>query len=181
MGEYMGKEEKKSRVLPGKEEKRSSPVEGKEEKRSRLAEGKEEERSGIVQGKGQKISEEVHGKENKKSDKHQGKEELVKKEAIENKFDSNVGYLAAFETFLMGKDEKTPSRDRMAHLAKPCDVSLKKLKHSPIRNHIAEAKTNSTKKDSESTFKILNSTMHPKKVLKTLKDRELEKARLKKK
>merc|ERR1712154_203713 len=133
------------------------------------------------QGKGQKISEEVHGKENKKSDKHPGKEELVKKEAIENKFDSNVGYLAAFETFLMGKDEKTPTRDKMARLAKPCDVSLKKLKHSPIKNHIAEEKTDSSKKDSDSTFKILNSTMHPKKVLKTLKDRELEKARLKKK
>merc|ERR1711874_389383 len=191
MGEYMGKEEKKSRVLPGKEEKRSSPVEGKEEKRSRLAEGRaekrsgivqgrEEEKSGIVQGKGQKISEEVHGKENKKSDKHQGKEELVKKEAIENKFDSNVGYLAAFETFLMGKDEKTPPRDKVAHLAKPCDVSLVKLKQTP-KNHHLEQKLSDKKTENGSTFKILNSTMHPKKVLKTLKDKDLDSGCLRKK
>merc|ERR1711874_553059 len=90
---------KKKKMLSASEENLSSASSqedvGRDEDRKKLVE-KEEERSGIVQGKENK----TQLKESKKSERLHVKEELGKKEAIENKFDSNVGYLAAFETFL---------------------------------------------------------------------------------
>merc|ERR1711874_181727 len=61
-----------------------------------------------------------------------------------------------------------------------CDVSLVKLKQTP-KNHHLEQKLSDKKTENGSTFKILNSTMHPKKVLKTLKDKDLDSGCLRKK
>merc|ERR550519_2008795 len=91
------------------------------------------------------------------------KEILGTTEAIEKKFDSNVGYLTAFESFMGDKNDKQSLKEgkEMSLLSKPCNVKVKKCSSNP------DVRNNSGKKEGKGpSYTLLNSTMHPKRVLK---------------
>jgi len=97
------------------------------------------------------------------------KEVLGTTEAIEKKFNSNVGYLDAFESF-MGDDDKDPKSlkegKEISLLSKPCNVKVKKCSSNPV------VPKNGNKEEGK-TYTLLNSTMHPKRVIKKEKEKEL--------
>merc|ERR1711971_932200 len=100
-----------------------------------------------------------------------GKEKQVlgTTEAIEKKFDSNVGYLTAFESFMGDKNDKQSMEGgkEMSLLSKPCNVKVKKCSSNP------DVQNNSDKKEGKGpSYTLLNSTMHPKRVLKKEKEKE---------
>merc|ERR1739844_855969 len=104
------------------------------------------------------------------------KQVLGTTEAIEKKFDSNVGYLTAFESFMGDKNDKQSMKGgkEMSLLSKPCNVKVKKCSSNP------DVQNNSDKKEGKGpSYTLLNSTMHPKRVLE--KEREELKRREEKK
>merc|ERR1712083_771666 len=105
------------------------------------------------------------------------KQVLGTTEAIEKKFDSNVGYLTAFESFMGDKNDKQSMKGgkEMSLLSKPCNVKVKKCSSNP------DVQNNSDKKEGKGpSYTLLNSTMHPKRVLKKEKEKERERERSKK-
>lgn len=103
------------------------------------------------------------------------KEVLGTTEAIEKKFNSNVGYLTAFESFMGDKDTGLKEGKEVSLLSKPCNVKVKKCSSNPDINNSTD------KEDSKSnTYTLLNSTMHPKRVIKKEKEKERERERMKK-
>jgi len=135
-------------------------------------------------------------KQAKHNSGHKEKKEVkegdkVQKQAIENNFGVNQGYLTAFETFIqkdevvvdrskpsLDKESKRPNLEQKYEsnkIGKRLDVQ-----HTLTKPETVISKPD-TKSDSGNAFKLIASTLHPKKVLKEERRKAVERERLAKK
>ena len=182
-------------IIPKSKDKPVSPPSEKSEKKldkNKQKSSKEYFKKSKAEHKKNKMSANEPVKKEPKSGE-KSVHEKGQRRAIENNFGFNQEYLMAFESFIQrdhkmedSKSQKLRSPEKIND--KPDKIMHKRDKESPEKNiknllsglDTSKVETNSVKPESGKQFKLIASTLHPKKVLKAEKRKELERERLEK-